>query len=173
MQTVYDLNGDQTREWKNALGYCFISVLFVTVTPFLVSPPLSTNATHCCLFSVEAPEQCSFTTASRQRHILKPASMPGKWSHYSCWQANCSSHASPYHCHLCLQKEKYPHLILCCTTSSQKMGKRNADIRNLLGFLGLLIQIAFPLSPPPSVAINGYGIFTDISSSRQAAYTTK
>lgn len=143
------------------LAYCFITALFTWCCyPF----PSVTTTVHYCLWraqsTVPSPLLQGKGTSEIQLQCLgngpiTPAGRP------------IAPHASPYHRHSCLQEKNPPCLIICCTTSSQKMGKWNS-----LRVLGLLTQISFPLPLLPSVAINGHGIFTDISS-RQAVYTAK
>lgn len=139
--------------------------LLATVIPFPVSSPPSTTA--CSPW--RAQKGVPTPLLQGEGTIFKPACMPGKWSHCSCWWASCSFHDStscPHH--LSLQK-KTTTLILSCTTSSEKTGKWSAEMGNSTGFLGLLNQIPFPLPLLPSVAINAYDGWATVFSQIAAA----
>lgn len=125
--------------------------LLTAVTPFPVMPPPSTTA-------------CSQWRA--QSSIPSPL-LWGKHTFLDQLQClgngpvapNCGSAAplrplhNPITCH---HIKKPQHSILGCTTATEKVGKWSTKMGNSTGFLGLLIQIPFPLPLLPSVAINAY-----------------
>lgn len=70
---------------------------------------------------------------------------------------------------VCLHLKKPQHLILSCTTATEKVVKWSTEVGNSRGFLGLLIQILFPLPLLPSVAINAYDGWATVFSQILAA----
>jgi len=75
----------------------------------------------------------------------------------------------PLHIPITCLHVKKPHLILSCNTAIKKLGKWSTKMGNSTGFLGLLIQLPFPLSLLPSVAINAYEGWTMVFSQILAA----